>query len=251
MDYDASNIPVTYDAGREISVSAKDRMLEFFRTNLSSGSIAEVLDLGCGTGRLTQALSNTFDARVVGIEPSQKMIDQARAKTTSDRITFKQASGESLPLDDGSVDMVFLSMVLHHLVNPQETFNECRRVLRSGGYVCLRNTVADEIPSYPYLDVFPSIRSIIEGQLISRAQLHRYLTVAGFEQAAHLSDWDKVADSWQTYADKVALRADSFVARLDTQEFVTGLAALREKAKCRDASEKVGLNVDQFIYRKK
>ncbi len=250
MDYDKTNVPETYDAGREISGSEKSRMLAYFASNISADKVAAILDLGCGTGRLTQALSDTFDAGVVGVDPSQKMLDQARQKTASQRITFKRAAGETLPLDDGSVDMVFMSMVLHHLNDPQQTFHECQRVLRSGGHVCLRNTVTDEIPSYPYLDIFPSIRSIIEGQLISRAQLEQFMTAAGFERAAHQSVWGEISGGWQAFADKVALKADSFVARLEEQEFVSGLAALREKAGHSDPNERVGQNVDRFIYRR-
>ncbi len=248
MDYDSSNIPSAYDAGREISQQEKYKTLKFFTENLSIDKISNVIDLGCGTGRFSGALSELFDANVVGIDPSEKMLNQARIKHQN--ISFKIASGEQLPLDESTTDMIFMSMVLHHLNDHQKTVSECHRVLRPDGVVCIRNTFADEISTYPYLDVFPSMGSIIESQLISREKFNRIFFANGFELLAHQIIWDKISPNWQAFADKIALKVDSFVARLNEEEFQSGLMALQDKAKSAGGEKPVGLNVDSFIFQK-
>ena len=250
MEYDKSNVPNTYDAGREISESKKHNQLDYFIKNIQKTDVANVIDLGCGTGRYSLALADTFDAPVVGVDPSRKMLDQARSKFNDSRISFVDACGESIPLSDGSADLVFMSMVLHHLTSVKSTAQECGRVLRGQGKVCIRNTVAEEISSYPYLGYFPNIRSIIQHQLISKEYLIECFQAAGFELIAHQSVWSEISTDWRSFADKIALRADSFVAQLDESEFVSGLSMLQIKAEGSGSDEKVGLNVDSFVFQK-
>jgi ubiquinone/menaquinone biosynthesis C-methylase UbiE len=57
------------------------------------------------------------------------MLDVARGKLQSNRVTFQAASAQSLPLAEGSADMVFMSMVFHHLDNRADVAKECRRIL--------------------------------------------------------------------------------------------------------------------------
>ncbi|MGI9422997.1 MAG: class I SAM-dependent methyltransferase [Hyphomicrobiaceae bacterium] len=250
MDYDRTTIPDTYDAGRELSESGKRSALVFFAENLIADEISTIVDLGCGTARFSRALADLFDADVLGVDPSRNMLDQARKKVNSDRLTFALGSGEAIPAADGSIDLVFMSMVLHHLKDPVRAAEECRRVLRVGGSICIRNTVSDEISSYPYLEFFPSIRKIIAGELVSRSYLSDVFAGAGCSLAVQRSAWDEVAPNWPAYAAKVALKADSFIARLPDQEFKHGLEALRSHAERADPSQPVGLNVDQFVFRK-
>ncbi len=42
------------------------------------------------------------------------------------------------PLDDKSVDVCICDNVLEHLENPEVFFSECRRVIKQGGYLCIR-----------------------------------------------------------------------------------------------------------------
>ena len=71
-----------------------------------------VLDLCCGTGRYSEALAAYFDAGVIGLDPSTKMLDQARKKLRDPRVRYQTGHGEAIPLADDSVDLIFMSMVL-------------------------------------------------------------------------------------------------------------------------------------------
>ncbi len=248
MDYDQTTVPESYDAGREVSADKKRERIARFAQTIGTTDINKIIDLGCGTGRFSGTLAEMFGANVLGVEPSSKMIEQARAKHQDVRLRFMQASGEKLPTADSSIDMIFMSMVLHHLPDPAAVALECWRALRSGGYVCIRNTVADEVDSYPYLDVFPSIRAIIDGQLLSRSRLNGLFQSLGFSLVANETVSHELSPNWSAFAEKISLRADSFVARLPDREFEAGVAALRERALTEPPDDPVRLRVDLTVF---
>ena len=74
---------------------------------------------------------------------------------------------------------------------------------------------------------------------------------AGFEVAAQSTVAQHVAPNWPTYADKIALRADSFVARLADAEFRTGLAEMRRYAAAANLDVPVTVNLDLFVFRRR
>jgi ubiquinone/menaquinone biosynthesis C-methylase UbiE len=118
MDYDKSDIAGVYDEARGLAPESLRQWLDALAAYLGGRVVSLIVDLGCGTGRFTEPLAEHFSARVIGIDPSQKMLGQARGKPRSDRVVFEQASAESLPMTDNSVDFVFMSMAFHHFVNP-------------------------------------------------------------------------------------------------------------------------------------
>jgi ubiquinone/menaquinone biosynthesis C-methylase UbiE len=94
---------------------------------LPAPSICRALDLGRGTGRFTKMLGDSYHATVVGIDPS--MLAQ-RAPPADGTAHFIVAHAEELPLRAGSVDLVFLPMVYHHL-RPGHAVAEIARVVSS------------------------------------------------------------------------------------------------------------------------
>jgi SAM-dependent methyltransferase len=84
---------------------------------------AHVLDLGAGTGRLTEELGGRF-AEVVAVEPDERM----RALHG----TALAGSAEAIPLDDQSVDAVFVGEAFHWF-DPASAIGELARVLRPRG----------------------------------------------------------------------------------------------------------------------
>jgi ubiquinone/menaquinone biosynthesis C-methylase UbiE len=69
-----------------------------------NGPLSTILDLACGTGRYSGALAQPFRAQVIGVDPSEKMLAEARTKTTGE-VRYVRACAESLPLIQSSVDM--------------------------------------------------------------------------------------------------------------------------------------------------
>jgi ubiquinone/menaquinone biosynthesis C-methylase UbiE len=95
-----------------------------------------VLDVGCGTGTFAIALAASRpDARVTGIDGDPEILARAQAKTGADAVEWIEGLAGELPLADDSVDVVTMSLVLHHLLPAQkrEALAEIRRVLKPGG----------------------------------------------------------------------------------------------------------------------
>src|SRR5688572_1871396 len=132
-DYDLTDIPAGYDRARDHGPEVLELWMRTVAEHVDGRSIARVLDLGCGTGRFTEGLASQFDAEVIGLDPSSKMLQLARQKQRDPRVRFEPGRAESIPLPTGSVDLVFLSMSLHHFTDPTLAAQECRRVLSNEG----------------------------------------------------------------------------------------------------------------------
>ncbi len=102
----------------------------------ASPRLGRALDFGCGVGRLTQALADTF-AEVDGVDIAPSMIEQAdRLNPDPVRIRFHLNDRDDLALlADGSVDFVLSLIVLQHIENRYKAryLHEFVRVLRPGG----------------------------------------------------------------------------------------------------------------------
>jgi ubiquinone/menaquinone biosynthesis C-methylase UbiE len=59
-----------------------------------------------------------FGVRVIGIDPSLKMLDQAGRKPSIGNVIYCQGMAEAVPFRDGCADLVFMSMVYHHFCGP-------------------------------------------------------------------------------------------------------------------------------------
>jgi len=93
-----------------------------------------VVDLGCGTGDLLAALIEKAE-RVMGVEKSPKMLEEARRRFTPGdrRLDLRIGELEHLPLREGEADTAVTNMVLHHLPDPVLAIREVFRVLKPGG----------------------------------------------------------------------------------------------------------------------
>lgn len=98
----------------------------------------KVLDVGCGTGRLTfGALERAPGAEVHGIDASPEMIEVAlkKARRKKAGIDFQTAVIEKLPFGDSEFDLALSGFMLHHLPEDvkRKGMAEVARVLKPGG----------------------------------------------------------------------------------------------------------------------
>lgn len=110
------------------------------------------IDLGCGTGQATVEL--TPFKKVIGFDPSEKMVEQAMLgffQNGTAQIEFVQGSAEDLViLADSSVDLVIAAQSAHWF-NWNKVWPEIARVLRPGGTTSIWGYGEVTTPKYPYL----------------------------------------------------------------------------------------------------
>jgi ubiquinone/menaquinone biosynthesis C-methylase UbiE len=102
-----------------------------------------VLDVGCGTGTLLVEAAKRVgqSGSAHGIDRSAEMLAHARHKAAAQGIVASLVEGSSnhLAFPDASFDVVFSTLMLHHLPAPMQiaTVAEMRRVLRPGGRIVI------------------------------------------------------------------------------------------------------------------
>jgi ArsR family transcriptional regulator len=103
-----------------------------------------VADLGCGAGFLTTAIA-AAGARVIAVDHSQRMLQQARRKRIAGAVEFRVGELDALPLADGEVDAAFANMVWHHLPDLDAAAAEVYRVLKPDGSVVVSDLLPHEV----------------------------------------------------------------------------------------------------------
>ena len=94
------------------------------------------LDVGCGTGALSQVILDTASPRnVLGVDPSDGFVSFARHKVTDPRAKFQVGDAQKLPLADSSLDAALAGLVINFIPDQAKAVGEMTRVTRSGGIV--------------------------------------------------------------------------------------------------------------------
>jgi SAM-dependent methyltransferase len=249
MDYDQSDVATTYDAARALTPARRRRWQRLLSAHVDGTAISLIVDLGCGTGRFSEMLATELGARVIGFDPSEKMIAQAQRKPATSPVVFGRAAAHELPLPNGCVDLVFMSQIYHHLPDPPAVASECRRALRVGGYVCIRSGTRENDVVVP--NFFPAVRAMLDADLPSSDEIRSDFVAAGFTLRHHEIVTEVVAPDWPSFVRKSALRADSFLARLSNTEFDQGMAALRGHLANINEGEAVTEEIDWFVFTKR
>jgi SAM-dependent methyltransferase len=134
-------------SGGNVQRRAQDLVLE----HLDWDGIGEVIDIGCGDGRLSIEIAKKYpNAEVVGIdywggvwEYGKAMCERnAAIEGVSSRVRFQRASAISLPFDSDTFDVVVSNLVfheIHSLSDKKEAILEALRVLRTGGTFVLQD----------------------------------------------------------------------------------------------------------------
>ncbi len=122
-----------YDSVAVLQREIADRMLE--RLDYVRLEPQRILDLGSGTGYAIDQLHRRYrKARVFALDFAHAMLLQARRRGGwMRRPRCIRADAESLPLADGSMDLIVSNATFQWCNDLERTFGECLRVLRPGG----------------------------------------------------------------------------------------------------------------------
>ncbi len=96
----------------------------------------KVLDVGCGTGVLTQAIAAvTRNSEITGVDPSPSFVEYARTRFADPRIRFDVGNALELPYPDATFDQCLALLVINLIAQPEKAVSEMCRVTRPGGSV--------------------------------------------------------------------------------------------------------------------
>ena len=111
----------------------QDRFIPY-RQRLVAGAAGRVLEIGVGSG-LNLPMYPRDVAAVVGVDPSAKLLEQARntSRALPSSIELIIGSAEAIPLDDSSVDTVVSSWTLCSIRDVRRALHEIQRVLVPDG----------------------------------------------------------------------------------------------------------------------
>jgi len=150
---------------------------------------ATVLDLACGTGDLTLAMTRAGRARVIGSDFCHPMLTGASAKQV--RLLF-EADALSLPVGSASVDLVTCAFGFRNFVNYRRGMTEILRVLKPGGTVAILEFSTPPNPlfraGYQFYSkhILPRVGALISGSKDAYTYLPE--SVRKFPEAGRLAE---------------------------------------------------------------
>ena len=222
MSFDVA--ATAYDAfmgrwSRRLSVALADA------AGIRSGM--RVLDVGCGTGALTEELlCRVGAANVSAVDPSVSFVAAMRERFPG--VDVHRATAELLPFAHGWFDATLAQLVVHFMSDPVGGLAEMRRVTRPGGVVaaCVWDYAGNRGPLGVFWDAAREVRPDVrdesqlagtrEGQLVGLLEAAGLQRVSQFELQATI-EHATFEEWWEPFM-RGAGPAGAFVAGLDTDE---------------------------------
>jgi len=134
-----------------------------------------ILDLACGTGLVTFALSRSMGSRglVVGLDPSTSMLRTAlrkkRATRTRCSLEFVRAAGEFMPFRDETFEYETIGLALRNFADKSAMFGEARRTLTNSGwllsvdFVLPDKSLVRKLYMFHIFNVLPTLGRLVSG----------------------------------------------------------------------------------------
>jgi SAM-dependent methyltransferase len=142
-----------------------------------------VLDVGCGTGQLTEAMAGYLapEGLYVGTDIAPEAIAFCRAKFALPNFRFVQSKMRSLPIDEETFDFIYLGSVFTHLYpdDIRELLRDLKRLLGPSGTI-IADAFLGDVPNYQ------GDRGMV---VINASLVNELFAAAGFDPAIHHA-WD-------------------------------------------------------------
>lgn len=163
--------------GYDLTRRADPYLVSRLKDHLRIRAGASYLDVACGTGNYTVALSQA-GGNWHAVDQSPRMIAAARKK--SEAVRWQLADVTGLPYRDRVFSGVVCTLAIHHFPSLMEPFNEINRVMTEGRFVLFTST-PEQTGRYWLAEYFPDAISQSAAQLPSLEALKETLFAAGFQ----------------------------------------------------------------------
>ena len=112
------------------------------------------IDIGCGTGNYTIALSKA-GFEFTGLDPSETMLATARHKASSKN--WLLGTAEKIPVPDGQFDGAIATLTIHHWTDIKKAFQEINRVIKINSRLVLFTSLPEQMAGYWLNHYFPKM----------------------------------------------------------------------------------------------
>jgi malonyl-CoA O-methyltransferase len=193
-----------------------------------------IVDLGCGTGFLTEKLAIKFpDAMIIGIDFANHMLHVAQKKTQYKNITWLCADIDQLPLADAQVDLVLSNLMLQWSTNLFVSLTEISRILKPNAELYFSTfapgslhelkqawLAADALPHVHTFTTAKQLTTILKKIFSHQGSLEQKSLVIYYQEAIHLMRQLKMlgASNLQTSAAQGLITQKKLTAVIDAYE---------------------------------
>jgi ubiquinone/menaquinone biosynthesis C-methylase UbiE len=185
----------------------------------------KVLDIGCGTGNISQQIKNKINADLIGIDASPDMLKVAASKHLE--VVLSDIDKQKLPFHDGCFDSIVGAYVIHQVKNLRFVLSECYRVLRNGALVLLTSSHKQIEDQHPIIKgFFPSYVDIDKSRFPDITLIDSILKSLSFKHITHEEVTVSKIPMDNDYLEKVKNKYVSTYDLIPEGEFENGLARL-------------------------
>ncbi|ALC81709.1 MULTISPECIES: class I SAM-dependent methyltransferase [Bacillus] len=159
----------------------------------------KALDIGCGGGIYTKALSEMGASYVTGLDFSEQMLISAKDNCKDhNNIDFKVGNALDTKLPGEQYDVVLERAVIHHITDLSSCFKETFRLLKKGGSCiiqdrtpedCLLKGSSTHIRGY-FFSKYPNLKEKEISRRYSSEEVHQALLNAGFQKIKEYKLWE-------------------------------------------------------------
>jgi ubiquinone/menaquinone biosynthesis C-methylase UbiE len=178
-----------------------------------------VLEVGCGTGRLSEALEQRERARVWAVDASPAMVERAKALG----VNARAARAEALPFKEGWFDAVVMRMVIH-LTDRPRAFAQAARVLGPQGRLAIATEDPVSFDRVWFARYFPSVPAIDRVRFPDVDMLGAELDAAGLRSVRIERLSQRRRQTREKALEVIREKAFSTFDLLSADEYANGLA---------------------------
>lgn len=155
-------VALTEISGDDVTQEQIDRIARRYYWAASYCDNKDVLEAACGTGQGLGYLAKKAKSLIAG-DYSRDIINIAE-KHYKSRFKLQQFDAQQMPFEDQSFDVIILFEALYYLSDYLKFFEECRRILRKGGYLLISTANKDlyDFTPSPHSYKYLGVRELVE-----------------------------------------------------------------------------------------